>query len=290
MINVLVVNWNSGEALARCLASIASSDFPSYRVIIVDNASAASDYPYVASLQDKYRSFPFYFVRNSENSGYAGGNNAGLRYTIDHHFDGDLLVVNPDAEVQPNTLRLMASAATGDIGIVVPRVIGPTGKVLFDRIKLTGYSQRHVVASEAGRAQTDIAQGTCLLIRRCVVDSIGLFDERFFLYWEEVDLSLRARAAGYRLVAVNETSVRKGHNSPARLPTCFYYSVRNANLIRKIHPSQFSLVGYWFYTLRVGVLCLKLIGNARLFFEALTSVAQGFMDGLAGRYGARRQV
>jgi GT2 family glycosyltransferase len=289
-INVIVVNWNSSDALGRCLASIAKSDFPSFRVIVVDNASEPSELQLLALLEKGYENSPFFFVRNRENHGYAGGNNAGLRYIIDHNLDGDILIVNPDVEIQSDTLSALTSAAVGDVGIVVPRIVDPANKVLFDRIILRGYSQRPVVHSELVKVPTDIAQGSCLLIRRCVADSVGLFDERFFLYWEEVDLSLRAKAAGFRLLAVNGTTVKKAPNAPTRIPSCFYYSVRNANLIRKLHPFHFSFGGYVLYTLRIWMLCFKFIGHARLFYEAWTSVALGLRDGITGRYGVRKSA
>lgn len=289
-INILVVNWNSSEALGPCLASIARSDFSSFRVIVVDNASEPRELQKLASIERIYEGSQFFFVRNGENRGYAGGNNDGLRYIIDHNLDGDILIVNPDVEIQSDTLSVLISAAIGDVGIVVPRIVDPAGKVLFDRIILQGYSQRPVVHSELMKVPTDIAQGSCMLIRRCVVESVGLFDERFFLYWEEVDLSLRARAAGFRLLAVNGTTVKKARNAPTRIPPCFYYSVRNANLIRKLHPFQFSFGGYILYTLTIGMLCFKLIGHARLFYEAWTSVVLGLRDGIAGRFGVRRSA
>jgi hypothetical protein len=287
-LNILVVNWNSSGALAKCLASIAACQFDSYRVIIVDNCSSPDDLAGLKDLESLYVKAPFVFLRNEENRGYAGGNNSGLQYLVQHGLDGDILIVNPDVTMRPDTLQIMASAAVGDVGIVVPRVVDPQGKVLFDRIRLSGFLQRNIVDSEPSEAYSDIAQGTCMLIRRCVVDSIGLFDERFFLYWEEVDLSLRARAVGYRIVAVNKTSVIKGHNAPARIPPCLYYSVRNANLIRKLHPRQFSFAGYFLYTIRIALLCFKLIGHRQLFSEAWVSVAKGLRDGMIGQYGARK--
>ena len=290
MVNILLVNWNSSEALGRCLASIAASYFDSYRVIIIDNGSNPRNMLALAELEHLYRSSPFFFLREQQNRGYAGGNNSGLKYLAQQGWDGDILIVNPDVTIQPDTLQVMVSAAVGDVGIVMPRVVDSEGRVLFDRIKLAGFLLRSVVDSQPLQASTDIAQGSCMLIRRCLVDSIGLFDERFFLYWEEVDLSLRATAAGYRLIAVNKTSVVKAHNQLERLPTCFYYSIRNANLIRKLHPKRFSLGGYFLYTLRIAVLCLKLIGNRRLFFEAWISIAHGLRDAVIGKYGARTAV
>ncbi len=286
-LNIIIVNWNSSAALRRCLASIACSDFPSFRVIVVDNASSGEELRSLSSIENEYREFQVHFVRNTKNRGYAGGNNAGLQYLVDHKLDGELLILNPDAEVQPDTLRVMAAAVGEDVGIVTPRIVTPSGKVLFDWIRLIGYRQQHIIEPLGARVNTDVSQGTCMLIRRSLCENIGLFDERFFLYWEEVDLSLRARAAGYRLIAVNGTSVKKAENAASRIPPCLYYSIRNARLIRTLHPWHFSKRGYLLYLISIAALSFKLVGRPELLLKAVSSVWEGLRDGINGCYGAR---
>jgi GT2 family glycosyltransferase len=286
-INVVIVNWNCSAALRKCLTSIMASDYPSFRVLVVDNASTTEELLSLNSIREHFNEPRLYFVHNAENRGYAGGNNAGFQYIVQNGFDGDILVLNPDVEVEPNTLRVMAAAAVQDVGIVTPRVTHPCGKILFDGVRMNGYRVKYFVGQTGMQVSTDFAQGTCMLIRRDLIDQIGLFDEQFFLYWEEVDLSIRARSAGYRLVAANQTQIRKADNPLSRIPTCFYYSVRNANLIRTKHPSHFSRIGYLFYVLKIAALSAKLIGRPRLFIETLESVLHGLQDGLAGHYGRR---
>ena len=127
-----------------------------------------------------------------------------------------------------------------------------------------------------------------MLIRRSLIERIGLFDERFFFYWEEVDLSIRAKKAGFKLAVVNQTKITKADNPPEKLPTCFYYSVRNARLIRRKHLSSFTRAGYILYVAKVAALSAKLIHRPRLCMRALASVLDGIRDGLAERYGKRR--
>jgi GT2 family glycosyltransferase len=287
-INVIIVNWNSAAALKKCLASVMTSDYPSFRVIVVDNASNADDLLSLHAIQLEFQGYPFHVVKSAENRGYAVGNNTGLRFIEDNQFDGDILILNPDVVVERTTLRVLASAINGDVGIVTPRIIYPSGKVLLDRIRLKGYRHQYIVDAPRLPATTDVSQGTCMLVPRAVIEKIGLFDERFFLYWEEVDLSLRIKSAGYRLVSVNQTKVTKAHNSPARIPPCLYYSVRNANLIRKIHPSHFSRSGYFVYLVTVTALLMKLIVHPKLLMKAIGSVLCGIWDGAVGSYGARK--
>jgi len=287
-INVIIVNWNSAAALRNCLVSIMASDYPSFRVIVVDNASSTEDILSLREILQEFHGYPLHMVQSAENRGYAGGNNTGLRFIEDNQFDGDIMIVNPDVVVERTTLRVMASAIIGDVGIVTPRITYPSGKVLLDRTRLKGYRHQYIVDAPRLPATTDVSQGTCMLIPRAVVDKIGLFDERFFLYWEEVDLSIRIKSAGYRLVSVNQTRVTKAHNATARIPPCLYYSVRNANLIRKIHPSHFSRGGYFVYLITVTALLVKLIVRPKLLMKAIMSVLCGIWDGAIGSYGARK--
>jgi len=148
MINILIVNWNSSEALASCLASIVASEFDSYRVIVIDNGSDAQNLLGLETLESLYKNEPVVFLHDKENRGYAGGNNTGLEYLRRHNLDGDILIVNPDVQLRPDTLQVMAAAAVGDVGIVVPRIVDPQGKVLWDRIRLSGFHQKNIINSE----------------------------------------------------------------------------------------------------------------------------------------------
>jgi GT2 family glycosyltransferase len=286
-INIIVVNWNDSETIKKCLPSIMASDYPSYRVIVVDNGSNAEELIALTILEEKFKGTCVYFAHNAENLGYCGGNNAGLQYIVDSGFDGDVMILNPDVEMEHNTLSVMAAAMVEGVGIVTPRVVHPSGKVLFDGIRLKGYRQEFVIGHSGMPVSTDFAQGTCMLIRRSLIDRIGLFDERFFFYWEEVDLSIRAKRAGFKLAVANQTKITKADNPIEKVPTCFYYSVRNARLIRRKHLSSFTRAGYILYVAKLAALSAKLIHRPRLCMRALASVLDGFRDGQAERYGKR---
>lgn len=286
-INIIVVNWNDSETIRKCLPSIMASEHPSFRVIVVDNGSNAEELIAFGILEEKFKGTCVHFVRNAENRGYCGGNNAGLQYILDNHFDGDVMILNPDVEMEQNTLSIMAAAMVEGVGIVTPRVVHPSGKILFDGIRLAGYRQEHVIGDAGMPVSTDFAQGTCMLIRRSLIEQIGLFDERFFFYWEEVDLSIRAKKAGFKLAVANQTKITKSDNPIEKVPTCFYYSVRNARLIGRKHPSSFTRAGYILYVATVAALSTKLIHRPRLYIRALASVLDGLRDGMAERYGKR---
>jgi len=251
MINIFILNWKSAGDVRECLNSIVASDEKDYRILLINNYSDNQDLEDVRALYDFYRaSSDIYLVENSSNYGYAGGNNAGLNFLKSKNLDGDILILNPDIIISENTLSEMKHALTEDIGIVTVRTVNPSGKILFDSIKIHGFRQIKKITNKK-YVLTDYSQGSCMLIARQIINTIGLFDERFFLYWEEVDFSLRVRSLGKKLISVTSTIIIRKDNNQGRKPEVFYYSVRNARLVREKHPDFFSVNSYRLYLVRI---------------------------------------
>ncbi len=135
---------------------------------------------------------------------------------------------------------------------------------------------------------TDYSQGSCMLIKRNVIEHAGMFDERFFLYWEEVDFSLRVRKIGMKLVSVTNTSIMRNKNSDSSQSAVFYYSARNARLIRAKHPDHFSFSGYLLYISWMAILTLKYIFRPKMFYRILSSYCFGLADSWRNRYSMRQ--
>lgn len=287
VINVIIVNWNSSTELKRCLSSVLLSQGCSTRVLIVDNGSTPDELRALDELIAGLNDDRIFVLHAEENRGYAGGNNLGYRYLVQSGLTGHVLILNPDTTVSRDTVATLGAALRENVGIVTPRVVDPHGRILYDGIRLNGYRQIHIIGAPDSFIPTDYAQGACMLLNEAMIARIGLFDERFFLYWEEVDLSLRARRAGYRLVTAPSARLSRAPNLPSRLPTALYYSVRNAQLIRRLHPQQFTWIGYCLYVLRATTWAAKLILRPPLLVRAGQAIWCGLRDGLRGHYGRR---
>ena len=215
-LSVVIVNWNAGRALDDCLASLfASTPVGALEVLLVDNAStdgsqarAARDYPGIKILQ------------NAENRGFAPGANQGLEWAV-----GELmLLLNPDAMLQPSTLSLLVDFMNEhpEAAVVGPRLLNPDGTVqgsarrdpspwtgLFGRdAPLTRLFPNNPVSRRelpnlchVGDAplEVDWISGACLLVRRAAYEQVGGLDERFFLFWEDADWCRRFRRAGWKV-------------------------------------------------------------------------------------------
>ncbi len=154
-------------------------------------------------------------IKNKDNYGFAGGNNIGIKFALSILNPDYVLLLNNDTVVDPNFLReLVKVAETGrKIGVVGPKIYyydynGRSDVINFTTARLTLWKgeEKRYGAGEIDNGQWnkviegDKLEGSCMLIKKEVLKKIGLFDEKFFCYWEETDLCFRAKKVGYNLV------------------------------------------------------------------------------------------
>jgi GT2 family glycosyltransferase len=243
-VHILVLNYNSLTKLAACVASIERLDYPSYKLLLIDNASPDGS---GAQLQ---RLFPAHRVlRNGANLGFAGGINAGIRAVL---RDGAELVwlLNPDTVVEPSALReLVAVQRTlrrpGLIGSLVlldegeriyfyKGVVEADGKVLHPHADEPRSNVPELASSMSG--ETDFVNGASLLFSRQVADEVGLMTEDYFLYYEDADWSLRVRAKGFdNRVAYRSVVRHMRADRPRANYLVEYYTRRNEYFFRERH-------------------------------------------------------
>ena|SRR2546426_808155 len=202
-VSIVVVNYNGGEFLRRCLASTAWQDHECIlETILVDNASRAGD---LDGLKEKFPAL--ILIRNTENVGFARANNQGI--TIAR---GELvLLLNNDAELRPGAVRGLAEMMDTNprIGVVGPRVLNSDGSLQLSYARFpsvirwfaalpTQKGVRHYEQTGYGSPhQVEWLSCCCLLVRRQLLDELGGFDEEFFFNFEDVDLCKRAYIAGW---------------------------------------------------------------------------------------------
>ena len=208
-IAAVVVNFNAGPALRECVASLQREGVQA--LVVVDNGSSDDSLDQLAAMSHGLR-----VLHTERNLGYGGGVNFGAR-----RIGGDLLLVcNPDLVLQPGALRAMVDRLDRDqsVGLVGPTLVTsagdlhPSGRafpslgrssvqaVLGVLVPQNPYSERYRAANRA-RAATgtvDWVTGACFVVRRDAFDAVGGFDDRYFMYVEEVDLCWRLARAGWR--------------------------------------------------------------------------------------------
>jgi len=218
---IVILNYNTRDLLRDCLHSLQAQTGLTFAVCVVDNASTdgsaemvAAEFPNVA------------LIRNEQNAGFSAGNNLGLRHFgfPDHGQARYAMLLNPDTVVPEGALRRLVDFADGqpDVGIVGPKLMLPDGSLdkacrrsfptpevsfyrlvglsaLFPRSRRFGRYNLTFLDEDA-QADVDAVVGACMMLRAGVIARIGLLDEQFFMYGEDLDWCLRARQAGYRVV------------------------------------------------------------------------------------------
>lgn len=228
---VILLGWNNWRDTFRCVASLEAMDYPNFRIIIIDNGSTDDS---VAQLRSAYPTVPI--IENGKNLGFAAGCNIGIRRALGNGADY-VWLLNADTAVTPTSLSAMVDCAEND------PAVGAVGSVLYymddpTRIQVWGGG---TVNFWIGRARSwrkpiedddlDFVCGASMLIPRRAIESVGLLDEQFFMFWEETDYCLRLRAAGRRLAVAAESVVyHKGSaafKSKRMLDGCFTASARH---------------------------------------------------------------
>lgn len=201
--SVIVLNTNEKHHLKGCLPSLMRQAYKDFEVIVVDNGSSDGSVEYVKERFPKVK-----VVSNGANLGFAGGNNEGAKVALRKKPDF-VAFLNPDTEVDRNWLKELVKAASKE------GVGGATSKALLfsERDKLDsgggamnflgygwslGYNDKDMGQHKEG--ETPFVCGGYCIFRREVLEKVGLFDSDYFIYFEDTDLSWRARLAGYRLV------------------------------------------------------------------------------------------
>lgn len=232
MVTVIIVNFNGGELICQCLAVLQQQRFRDFLTVVVDNASSDGS---LSLIRERFPSVEILAL--DSNCGFAGGINHALRA----HARGPLIaLLNPDAFPAPDWLEILVAAAENR-----PEFAAFGSKMFSDadRQQLDGVGDAYHVSGLPWRqghgrpnsAQHDIEReifapcAAAALYRLSALETVGLLDEEFFLYVEDVDLGFRLRLAGYRALYIPQASIQHigsafvGRNSDSQI----YHGHRN---------------------------------------------------------------
>ena len=236
LVSILVANWNGKELLRTCLASLRrKTRYSNYNVIVIDNGSSDGSVQFV---EENYPWVDLLIL--GRNYGFAVGNNRGMKYAIEKYEPRYILLLNSDTEiVQEDWLRLVEIAESDSrIGVVGCQLIYPNGIVQYIGTRFEVGGLKFLNAESCTQFpkvfEVDAVLGACFLIKKEVIDRIGMFDEGFSpFYHEESDYCLRAHNAGYRVCISSDVKVvHLGGKSMAKVNAEYLYYVFKKNEIR----------------------------------------------------------
>jgi hypothetical protein len=247
LVGCVILNSSRRDDTLECLASLTSGTYPNCRVIVLDCQSTDG------SVEAIHSAFPGVdVIELKENKGYAGNNNVGIRAALEQGADW-VFVLNEDTVLARDCVaRLIeVGARDPDVGVVGPLVYHHDEPGVIQ--SAGGGLTRHWEGFHLGQNlpddgrfrdphQVDWISGCAILVRREVVEAVGMIDERFFIYWEETEWCVRARRAGWRIVNVPAAKVwHKGVQRDYRpKPSVTYYSTRNRLLMLATHQAPLA--------------------------------------------------
>jgi GT2 family glycosyltransferase len=292
LVVAIVLNWNNLSDTLECVESLRRSDYSNLLVWVVDNNS---DEDPTLELKSKYPDVRV--LRTTRNLGYAGGNNTGVRTAIDCGA-AYILLLNNDAVVAPDCVRRLVAAAQANrqIGMATPTVFhyDRRNEVYWDGgfVDWRSGDVRHDSSSlpvEGGIIRSEWLNGCSLLVRVSAIRDIGLLDERYFLYFEDADWSVRAARRGWTNAVVSEARAwHKVNVSTGGFanPVMRFYFFRNRYLFSATHclfPGRLR----WKFRYFWGMWCAYVRErhereNRRVFLSVLASLLSGSTGAYAG--------
>jgi GT2 family glycosyltransferase len=293
LIDIVIVNWNAGDQLSECLSSIQQHGHAEVeRVIVVDNASSDES---ADRLEERF-DLPIQIIRNDKNLGFARACNQGARAGSSPY----LLFLNPDAEVFKQSisrpLQYMEAETNAQVGICGVQLVDEAGAISrtcarfpslvrlsaqalgLNKIPGLGHTGMHMKEWDHSRtSEVDQVMGAFFLIRRKLFEALGGFDERYFVYFEEVDLSFRARALGYKSVYLADTQAFHAGGGTSRQVKAMrlFYSLRSRLVYGFKHFPHWQA-----WTLVAVIMLIEPI--TRLIFCALHRDREGMINTLQG--------
>ena len=251
-ISIVIVNYKSLEKVINCINSIKSANWSSlsYEVVLVDNDSRDGIEDYMSKSNRDVR-----FIQTGENYGMGKGYNVGMRASKGEY----LLILNPDTVVEENSIELLYEKMNNnpDIGVVGPRLLFPSNQVQKSCFKfpelLTPIYRRTGIGkimknkvdfflmsdyNLSNEAEADWLMGSCLLVKKRVIEEIGYFDERFFMYFEDIDLCRRYKNKNYKIIYYPKATVYH-HHTRASAQSPWYLAVVS-NRLARIHIQSWA--------------------------------------------------
>lgn len=285
-VTVIVLTYCNEAEAADCIESLLRSRYPELTILLVDNASPDGS---GERLRDRFPQIEY--LQTGFNGGYTAGNNRGIEWALARGADF-LLILNDDTVVDPDCIpRLVETARETRAAVVAPQIVYHDepevvwyGGGTLSRVRAMGTHLRENEPRDHQSRQVEVSFvcGCCFLIQAGVVRSVGGFDETFFTYVEDTELSVRLAATGHRMVYDSAAIVlhRIGRSAPA---TEFQIRQRDRNR-RKLVARHYGLLdrarfAAWFYPTRG-------VHLARYVARGEWSKAKAIVDGAFRRVGA----
>jgi GT2 family glycosyltransferase len=293
-IAIIILNWNKKDYVLTLLKSLLEIHYDNFDIIVIDNASTDGSVETIRKLHPEVR-----IIANTENIGGTGGFNTGIRYVMKTSGYKYLWLLDNDAEVETGTLGELVKTMEedGNIGIAGSRIVDINSRDItieagaffrWDTIEVKPlFRNERNIKFENKVLDVDYVAICSALVRISALEKVGTMDDRYFIFWDDMDWGLQFRKNNFRVVSVlTSVAYHPPFTEKRSAVVDFYYGYRNALLTYAKHAGLFQRLPIYLRHIRY---CLKV-----LFFLGLTGRSDlmrmgfaGFMDFLRGRWGGK---
>jgi hypothetical protein len=248
-VSVIILHLNNIPCLVDCISSLNKISYPNFDIFVVHNGAKSNALPDALTQLSQHITE---IIDTGDNIGFAGGNNVGITRTLEKGADY-VLLLNDDTEVSKDFLSLLVESAEKrqDAGMFGPRIFlfDQPDKIWFDGA-IFDPEQSLIIFPRAGEkgedlqetvTESDFITGCAVLVKRNLLEEIGLLNDFYFMYWEDVDWGLRAIKAGERNLVVHNAhiwhKVTISMGGP-QSPRAVYHKVRSHLLFTKSHAPK----------------------------------------------------
>ena len=291
---IILLNWNNSDYTVECIKSLFDITYLNKKIIVVDNASTDKSIDNLKQYLPKIN-----IITNEKNLGFTGGNNVGIKMALNEKFDF-IMLLNNDTIVDKAFLEPLLSSFEFDTAAVQPLILNYHNKETIwncgGHINKTfgifsTYGKNKSIKSFKNKEEkfTEWISGCCFMIRSSAVNEVGLLDDEFFVYFEDVDWSLRLRSKDYKLKIIHKIIIyhhegvswkNKNRSFEGTIsPYTHYLNIRNHILILKKHLKLFNPIGVFLYQL-VKISSYLIYFLIRFRFNKFKMVLRGFVHAM----------
>lgn len=293
LIYIVILNWNGYKDTSELLESLFKITYRNFKVVVIDNNSTNNE----AELLEKVYGNNAHIIHCNENLGFAGGNNVGIKYSLEEKADY-ILLLNNDTTVATNFLEPLVNKfnSSDQVGITAPqinyfkepdKIWSAGGKI--SRIRSSGFTKSNIKEAKFNKEHKSVTfvSGCCMLIKRVVILNVGLFDENYFLYTEDTDLCFRTIKAGYKIYVVSKSKIFHKVNSSTEknlslLP--LYYTTRNRLYLAKKNFASTFFLTFLYITLSMFLKSIFwILAGKKVNLIAVKNAIKDFSDGKMGK-------
>ncbi len=288
-IAIIIINWKKYNLTRNCINSVEKSSFKNVKIILVDNEHQEFK---IDKINNKSIT---HIIKNKKNEGFAKASNQGIRYALKKKFDY-IMLLNNDTIIKEDLIELLIDKANKlNLKIIQPLILNYDGTKVWSRGGAVNYFFGNFYNLNKPKTFKYFSNknefinwftGCCIMFKSEVFNNVGLLDENFFAYYEDVDFSLRLKNHGYKIYLMNDSyllhlgsaSSKSKNQKDGNLSSYVHYlNIRNHIYLLKKHLKSFNLIGiiiFQFFKIQSYVLYFLI----RLRFNKLKMVVKGVID------------